>query len=150
MIIFAEKIVNMDFLLLLTILSGVVSIIGFIITICKENKWYNSVLCIVSALVFTCMGVYIHKLESRIDRVNDVQRAALQLVEKKETRFTSEGFVQAALSFLEVNKDLYPDTYMRAIDIERRMHESESIYAGIDAASELLGILNGIAILNEE
>ena len=96
------------------------------------------------------MGIYIHKLESRIDRVNDIQRAALQLVEKKDTRFTSEGFVQAALSFLEVNKDLYPDTYMRAVEIERKMHESESLYAGIDAASELSGILNGIAILNEE
>lgn len=140
----------MDYLLLLTIFSSVVSVIGFIATICKEGKWYHSILSIVSALVFTCMGIYIHKLESRIDRVHDIQRAALQLVEKKGTRFTSEGFVQAALSFLEVNKDLYPDTYMRAVEIERRMHESESLYAGIDAASELSGILNGIAILNEE
>lgn len=39
---------------------------------------------------------------------------------------------------------------MRAVEIERRMHKSESIYAGIDAASELSSILNGITILNEE
>lgn len=73
----------MDYLLLLTIFSSVVSVIGFITTICKEGKWYHSILSVVSALVFTCMGIYIHKLESRINRVNDIQRAALQLVEKK-------------------------------------------------------------------
>ena len=39
---------------------------------------------------------------------------------------------------------------MRAIEIEQRMRESKSIYASVDAASELSGILNGIAILNEE
>ena len=140
----------MNFLLILTIISGVVSIIGFIITIIKENKWHKIILCIVSALAFTWIGVYIHKLESRIDRVKDVQRAALQLVEQRDTKFTSEGFVQATLSFLEANKDLYPDTYIRAVEIEQKMHESESIFAGTEAVSELSGILNGIAILNEE
>ena len=145
-----QKNIYMNFLLLLTIISGVVSIIGFIITIVKDNKWYKTISAIVCAFAFIWISIYIHKLELRIDRVKDVYRAASQLVEKKDTKFTSDGFVQAALSFLEVNKDLYPDTYMRAIEIEQRMRESKSIYASVDAASELSGILNGIAILNEE
>lgn len=140
----------MDFILLLTTISSVVSIIGFFITIVKDKKWYITISSIVSALVFICMSVHIHKLESRIERVKDIQRAASQLVEERDMRFTSEGFVQAALSFLEVNKDLYPDTYMRAVEIEQKMHESKSIYTGVEAASELSGILNGIAILNEK
>ena len=140
----------MDYLLLLTIFSSVVSVIGFLVSIFKDFKWNTSLLCIVSAVTFTYMSIYIRKLETRIERTENIQRAALKLVDHRDTRFSSEGFVQAALSFLEINKDLYPDTYMRAIEIERRMHESESLYAGIDAASELSGILNGIAILNEE
>lgn len=140
----------MDYLLLLTIFSSVVSVIGFLVSIFKDFKWNTSLLCIVSAVTFTYMSIYIRKLETRIERTENIQRAALKLVDHRDTRFSSEGFVQAALSFLEINKDLYPDTYMRAIEIERRMHESESIYAGSDAASELSGIIYGIAILNEE
>ncbi len=140
----------MDYLLLLTIFSSVVSVIGFLVSIFKDFKWNTSLLCIVSAVTFTYMSIYIRKLETRIERTENIQRAALKLVDHRDTRFSSEGFVQAALSFLEINKDLYPDTYMRAIEIERRMHENESIYAGSDAASELSGIIYGIAILNEE
>ncbi|MBR3984579.1 MAG: hypothetical protein IKJ92_06415 [Bacteroidaceae bacterium] len=140
----------MNYILLLTISSSVVSVIGFLVSIFKDFKWNTSLLCIVSAVTFTYMSIYIRKLETRIERTENIQRAALKLVDHRDTRFSSEGFVQAALSFLEINKDLYPDTYMRAIEIERRMHESESIYAGSDAASELSGIIYGIAILNEE
>ena len=140
----------MDYILLLTISSSVVSVIGFLVSILKDFKWRTLLLCVVSAITFTYMSIYIRNLETRIERTENIQRAALKLVEHKGTGFSSEGFVQAALSFLEINKDLYPDTYMRAIEIERRMHESESLYAGIDAASELSGILYGIAILNEE
>ncbi len=39
---------------------------------------------------------------------------------------------------------------MRAAEIERRMHVSESILAGSDAASEPSGIIYGVAILDEE
>lgn len=140
----------MNYILLLTISSSVVSVIGFLVSIFKDFKWNTSLLCIISAVTFTYMSIYIRKLETRIERTENIQRAALKLVDHRDTRFSSEGFVQAALSFLEINKDLYPDTYMRAIEIERRMHESESIYAGSDAASELSGIIYGIAILNEE
>lgn len=140
----------MNYILLLTISSSVVSVIGFLVSIFKDFKWNTLLLCIVSAVTFTYMSIYIRNLETRIERTENIQRAALKLVDHRDTRFSSEGFVQAALSFLEINKDLYPDTYMRAIEIERRMHESESIYAGSDAASELSGIIYGIAILNEE
>ena len=140
----------MDFLVFLTIVSSILSIIGFLITIFNNKKWYSSFLCVFSAIIFICMNIYIQNLESRIDRIKDIQRAALELIENKNTKFTSEGFVQAGLSFLEVNKDLYPDTYKRALNIEQKMHESKSIYAGINAASEISGIIYGIAILNEE
>lgn len=140
----------MDHILLLTISSSVVSIIGFFVSIFKDFKWRTSLLLVVSAITFICMSIYIQKLETRIERTENIQRAALKLVDEKNTRFTSEGFVQAGLSFLETNKDLYPDTYIRAVEIEHRMHESESIYAKSDAASEMSGIIYGIAILNEK
>lgn len=138
----------MDFILLLTISSSVLSIIGFFISICKNIKWSISALCIISSVTFICMSIYIQKLEMRINRLENIQCAASKLIDNRYSGFSSEGFVQAALSFLESNKDLYPDTYKRAVDIATGMHASDSIYRGIDAANEIAGIIRGIAILN--
>jgi hypothetical protein len=34
-----------------------------------------------------------------------------------EYNYSTDGFNQAALAFLEKNKDLYPDSYARAVEI---------------------------------
>lgn len=140
----------MNYMLLLTISSSVLTIIGFFISVLKNNKWRTSILCAISSVIFVCISIHVHNLETRIDRIENIQKAASKLVEQQYSAFTSEGFVQASLSFLETNKDIYPDTYTRAVGIAQRMHQSESIFSGVDAAREISGIIKGIAILNEE
>lgn len=135
---------------IISVISNLVSIIGFIISIIKSHYWQTPCLCLIFIFMFTFMSVYVVNIENKINRIENIHRAAYELKSQGYTNFTSEGFVQASLTFLETNKDLYPDTYTRALEIEKRMRNSQSIYASSNAASEILGIINGIAILNEE
>lgn len=96
----------MDYILLLTISSSLVSVIGFLVSVFKDFKWGTSFLCVISAKIFTCTSIYLRKLETRIERTENIQCAALKLVGHRDTRFSSEEFVQTALYFLETNKDL--------------------------------------------
>ena len=51
---------------------------------------------------------------------------------------------------MEENKDLYPDSYQRAIQIQEGI--KDKWYSGdiSDAAYEMEGLIYGIAILNKE
>lgn len=139
----------MNYILILTIFSSVLSIIGFFVSIFMNHNTRTLVLCIVSSVIFIGLSIYVQQLEKRLSRIEDIHRAASELVDQRRITFSPEGFVQAALSFLETTKDLYPDTYARAADIAKKMHESESIFSGSEAESEMVGIIYGIAILNE-
>lgn len=135
---------------IISVISNLVSIIGFIISIIKSHYWQTSCLCLIFIFMFTFMSVYVVNIENKINRIENIHRAAYELKSKQNTEFSSAGFVQAVLTFLETNKDLYPETYTRALEIEKKMRNSESIYTNLDAASEISGIIYGIAILNDE
>ena len=110
----------------------------------------------ITVLAFTAVWY-----QQKLSRVNRVERAATQLVEDRQFRFSNEGFIQAALAFLEKNKDLYPDSYGRAQEICRlhkclaSQYEGDSsrslqhAYGLIDAASALEGLLRGIADISK-
>ena len=70
----------MDYILLLTISSSLVSVIGFLVSVFKDFKWGTSFLCVISAKIFTCTSIYLRKLETRIERTENIQCAALKLV----------------------------------------------------------------------
>ena len=72
------------------------------------------------------------------------------LIEKQGAEFTERGFIQAGLSFIEINKDLYPDTYQRALKIYEKLNNAKYSYEEVDAAYEMNGLIKGISILNEE
>lgn len=92
-------------------------------------------------------------------RIHKVELAAQRLLSESEYNFTNEGFIQAALAFLEKNKDLYPDSYARAQEICRENKCSGAQYSkeaenGIDrqqnlrnVASTLRGLVKGISAL---
>lgn len=132
----------------MTIFSSVLSIIGFFVSIFKNLNTKTLVLCIVSSVIFIGLSIYVQQLETRLSRIEDIHRATSELVDQRGFTFSPEGFVQAALSFLETTKDLYPDTYPRAVEIAQKMHESESIFSGSEAESEIAGIIYGIAIIS--
>lgn len=99
-------------------------------------------------IVFIC-GLLVHS-KSRLGRIEDIQKAANELIKERSTEFTDRGFIQAGLSFMEINKDIYPDSYQRAIKIYEKLERSEYIFEEAEAASEMAGLIKGISILNEE
>ncbi|WP_146779246.1 hypothetical protein [Flavobacterium psychrolimnae] len=63
--------------------------------------------------------------------------------------FTSEGFTLAALSFLEQNKNDFPDSYERANKIFETYDKSEERNSNsVSTASEMEGLIKGIGILS--
>lgn len=65
--------------------------------------------------------------------------------------FTHEGYIQAALAFLEKHKDTFPDSYARAILLceNFKCFDPEADDFGLlDAASQMDGLLTGISALS--
>lgn len=92
-------------------------------------------------------------------RIYNVERAATRLIERVGMDYSTEGFIQAALAFLEKNKDLYPDSYARAQEICKLNSCLGPQYGGpsqdsldhgynqIHVASALEGLVRGISKL---
>jgi hypothetical protein len=131
-------------------LSGILGTIASISTFFIPNSWRSQrltlVLFVFSIVVLSCIVV---NLNSKLERVNRVSLAAAALAEKREMHFTNEGYIQAGLAFLEQNKDLYPDSYKRAILVYDK-YKSADHYNNevISVAFEMDGLIEGIAILN--
>lgn len=112
----------------------------------RKRKYFIVISFLVIAFI---SGVLIHS-KSRLGRIENIQKAANELIKVRNTEFTNRGFIQAGLSFMETNKDLYPDSYQRAIKIYKKVEESEFSYVETEAAYEMEGLIKGISILNGE
>ena len=133
----------MNYYVLLGIISGIVTIISLFI----PEKWRsNKSFLVVILVVVIFVSGWITNMNSKLDRVKNVQKSAMELVEHFSMDFTHTGFIQAGLSFMEENSDLYPDSYQRAIQIQNNVKET----GNIDASYEMKGLIYGIAILNKE
>lgn len=137
----------MDYLVLLTIVSGIITIITlFIPDRLKTKKGF--IYCAFILIVF--ISGWLTQLNTKLERIESIQKAAKMLIEKQGSEFTERGFIQAGLSFMEINKDLYPDTYQRAVKIYEKLNNAKYSYEEVDAAYEMKGLIKGISILNEE
>ncbi len=138
----------MDYTIWLSIIASVASILGLIISIVKDQRLIIKIILTLSFISFSGTSIYIAHIHNELDRKEAIEKSAHALINNKVST-SYRGFVYASLTFLEVNKDLYPDTYKNAIKIAEDMESSTSIYAEMDAASAMKDILYGIAILNE-
>ena len=137
----------MNYYVLLGIISGIVTIISLFI----PEKWRTKkTFLAVTLIVVIFISGWITDMNSRLDRVKSVQKSAMVLMDRRNSEFTDKGFIQASLSFMEENKDLYPDSYQRAIQIQEGI--KDKWYSGdiSDAAYEMEWLIYGIAILNKE
>lgn len=89
-------------------------------------------------------------MDSELERVKNVQKSALELVNRFEMEFTHKGFIQAGLSFMEENRDLYPDSYQRAVQIKEDLKDKWFSGDVVDASFEMRDLIYGIAILNKD
>lgn len=127
-------------------LSGLIGIIGFFFPV----EWKNKILIkIVFTMVLFFLSFFIITQNSKIHQIERVSKSANLLIEKKDTEFTAEGFILAALSFLEQNRNEYPESYARAKMIFDKYDKSDNReIESVGTSFEMEGLIKGIGILS--
>lgn len=150
----------MNYFTCLGVLLGIVASIITIIQFCtteKRNYWGIGAAAILIGLL--CYSAYqnvmIEKKDNAIAQKENIAVHATRILEK--TKFSSDQeCVSAYVSFLESVREIYPDSYKRACEIEKKMDNSgysmlytDSTISADVVYKKLHGIVVGIAALNE-
>lgn len=135
----------MNFILGITLASAICGIISFFTTpYVKSNKWLWFTIVFILTLA---TGFAVH-YSSELERIKSIHRQANAICSHYHSSYNKE-FIQEVLAFLEENKDIYPDSYDRAIQIYVDM-KSSIVQYDYEPAQELHGIIKAIAALNGE
>lgn len=132
----------------LSVISGIVGILAFFFPI----KWKKSLFVkIIFISIISILSIYLSYQNYKLNRIEKISKTANLLIKNKDTDFTNEGFVLACLSFMEQNKDEFPDSYSRAISIYKKYENNNNKgYESIVLSSELEGLIKGIGYFNTE
>jgi hypothetical protein len=145
----------MDFWIVLGAVGSVASIVGLALPLQTRHQRLMHFVYGLLVAMLASVAVWYWQATQRVHRV---ERVAASLVEDRR-RFSEVGFTQAALAFLEKNRDLYPDTYARAQKIceqnncfgaqhgGKTKSSLDHVFNQIDVASAMEGILRGIGKL---
>ena len=136
----------MDTIAIVGLLSALLGIVGFFFPVEWKNK---TSIKIVFTIVLLSLSAYIIYQNSKINRAEKISKSANLLIEQKHMEFTHEGFILAALSFLEQNRKDFPESYERAKMIFDKYDKSP--YRGlesVDTSFEMEGLIKGIGILS--
>jgi hypothetical protein len=136
----------MDFWLVLGAVGSVASLVGLVLPLQTRHQRILHVAYGLAIATLAAVAVWYWQLNAR---VKSVERAANALVADAQSDYTHEGFVQAALAFLEKNKDLYPDSYSRAQKLvqECQCQFSTTSTTVVSLSFALKGLLKGIGTL---
>ena len=104
----------MNFLFVLGAIGSIASLIGWLLPLKSSNQRILHVAYSAAIAVLASTTVWYWQANQRVHRV---EQAASRLIENVVFDYSTEGFIQAALAFLEKNKDLYPNSYVRAQQI---------------------------------
>ena len=139
----------MDILALTGFIGAIFSILAFFMTDSFKSKKWIKLISIALIIGLCCVITY---QSNKLSRINKVSKSATSLITNKGFNYTQKSFVQAGLTFLESNKDLYPDSYERAVSLYETYKQEVNPYSNevVDLASEIEGIIKGIAVLNSE
>jgi hypothetical protein len=135
------------------VLIGLVgSIFSVLTAFIPERLRQKRLFMVLLVFIFVILCGIVTYQNSKIARINQISRSALELANKQGKDFTDLGYVQACLSFLEVNKDLFPDSYNRAQRLyeQHKSNDNSDSNSSITLEYELDGLINGIAILTKE
>lgn len=130
------------------LVSGVLTIIAFFIPINSRRARL-----VHAAYVLVVSGVVsIATYQSvKLSHLNDIAWAADRLVTGRQMNYTHRGYVLATLSFLEKNKDLFPETYERAISMCQKFKcdDPASNVDMVELAFSFDGIIKGLGAMSK-
>jgi len=146
-------------------LSGVLTIVGAIASLVAlflpAKGWRQKLVHVIYGVAITISTETTIGYYQKYSQMNQIEYSANELIKTRRFLFSDQGFIHAALAFLEKNKDLYPDSYSRAKEMCERCgclagyHGPEGLIllgrkADIDAAASALeGLLRGIAQMSK-
>lgn len=137
---------SMSYLVLIGLISAICSILSFFTSkLFKSRLWLWAV--VVFILTFAS-GFAIH-YNSELERINNIHRQAIAISEHYTPYGGYKEYIQESLTFLEENRDKYPEAYERAKDIyfDLKVRESKDDFS---SAKEIHGIIKGIATISHE
>jgi len=103
-----------DLWVVLGAVGSIASLVGLLLPFQSKGQRLIHVAYGLAIALFASAAVWYWQANQRIHKV---EQAAQRLLAEFEYNSTDAGFIQAALAFLEKNKDLYPDSYSRAQEI---------------------------------
>lgn len=141
----------MNYLYWLTIVSAICTILGFAMNIfvsihVKSTMWKWVFIGFILFVIAFISGL-IANISSENERLKNIHRQATAIYEDYKPLANDMEFIQESLTFLEENKDRYPRSYDRAVEIYTDMKNSTIQYP-YEAANQIHGIIKGIATLN--
>ncbi|EKN4101815.1 TPA: hypothetical protein ACPY8E_000315 [Yersinia enterocolitica] len=96
--------------------ASILGIIGYVSGLKFKGRKYSWIVPVLLIPLFCGLFYFAYSYSSELKRINKVERAA-DVLASEHRMLTSTGFNMAALAFLEKNKDLYPESYARALQL---------------------------------
>lgn len=129
------------------ILGSVASIVGLLL---PAKGWGQRGIHAIYGLAIIVLAYFAASYQTKLSRLASVERAANLMVEERQMHYTHSGYVQAVLAFLEKNRDLYPDTYQRALVLceQYKCNQPQNGSDIVDLAFTMKGILKGLATID--
>jgi len=135
-----------------TVVGAATGLVALYLTV---MGWKRRIIAATGVILISASAYYTGEIISKLKEVESTYRQASNLVADRRMKHTNQGFVLAALAFLEAKKQQFPDTYNRALEICEKYgcvspdRELDDSFASIEAASIFESILEGVAIMNE-
>lgn len=137
-----------NFILVVGIVGSVASIISLII---PRDGLRGKLLHAAYVFLISVVAAIAVFQERQLAATRSIALDASELVERRQMDFTDEGYIQAALAFLEKHKEEFPDAYARAklmCENFKCFDPGADGYDLISASSQLDGLLTGISALS--
>lgn len=117
--------------------------------------WKKRIVAAFGIILVAASAYYTAGIIGKLNQLESTYKQANSLISGRSMKHTQEGFILAALTFLEAKKQQFPDTYERALEICKRYEctspdrELQDGYNSIEAASIFESMLEGIAVMSE-
>jgi hypothetical protein len=136
-------------LAVLTVWGSIASIVALFL---PAQGWKAKMIHVIYGIAIVALIVLSTSYATRFSRSRRAELAATEIADGRRMEYSELGYIQAALAFLEANKNLYPDTYARAQKMCEQYdcygmggNSLQHGYSTIDLASAMDGMLRGIS-----
>lgn len=141
---------------LLEVIGIVGSIASIIALALPASSKAERIIHALYVLLIVCISSAAISYKNELERINSAERAAKALLKKPKKNFSEVRFNMAALTFLEKYKDIYPESYQRALTLCKNNDCLNNQYAEgtnllnhvssqVNVSYALEGILKGIS-----